>query len=143
MNFFDIVIFVFFIYVVYKGFKYGFIIELFMLLVILVGIYVGIYFFDGVVGWLKKLFGWDFVYFLVIVFIIIFLGVGVMIYFGGKVLEKMIRVVNFLLFNKVVGVVFVIIKVFYIVFVVLVMIEFYDEKGNFFLEKFKVGLLLY
>lgn len=143
MNFLDIVILVPLVYAAYKGFKHGFIIELFTLLAILVGIYVGIHFSDGVASWLKKSFGWDSVYLPVIAFTITFLGVGAMIYFGGKVLEKMIKVVNLSPLNKAAGVVFALIKAIYIVSVLLVMIESYDEKGNFFPEQTKEKSLLY
>lgn len=143
MNFLDIVILVPLVYAAYKGFKHGFIIELFTLLAILVGIYVGIHFSDGVASWLKSSFGWDSVYLPVLAFTITFLGVGAMIYFGGKVLEKMIKVVNLSPLNKAAGVVFALIKAIYVVSVLLVMIESYDEKGNFFPEQTKEKSLLY
>lgn len=143
MNFLDIVILVPLVYAAYKGFKHGFIIELFTLLAILVGIYVGIHFSDGVASWLKSSFGWDSVYLPVAAFTITFLGVGAMIYFGGKVLEKMIRVVNLSPLNKAAGVVFALIKTIYIVSVLLVMVESYDEKGNFFPQRTKAQSLLY
>lgn len=44
MNFLDLIIILPLIYAAYKGFKHGFIIELFTLLAIIVGIYVGIHF---------------------------------------------------------------------------------------------------
>ena len=44
MNFLDILILIPILYGAYKGFKHGFVIELFTLLAILVGIYVGIHF---------------------------------------------------------------------------------------------------
>ena len=59
MNFLDILILLPVLYGAYKGFKHGFVIELFTLLAILVGIYVGIHFSDYTANWLKTSFGWD------------------------------------------------------------------------------------
>lgn len=143
MNFLDILLIVPIGYAAYKGFKHGFIIELFTLLAILVGIYAGIHFSDAVAGFLKDSAGWDSEYLPVVAFTITFLGVGALIYFGGKVLEKMVKVVNLSPVNKIFGVVFATLKMLYILSVLLVLIESYDEKNDFFPEKAKKESLLY
>lgn len=143
MNFIDVLLIVPIIYACYKGFKHGFIIELFTLLAILVGIYVGIHFSDAVSGWMKKSWGWDSPYLPIISFTVIFLGVGAMIYFAGKVLEKMIKVVQLSPLNKALGILFAGLKMLYILSVLLVIIESYDEKGDFFPEETKKNSLLY
>lgn len=143
MNFLDILILVPLGYAAYKGFKHGFIIELFTLLALLVGIYVGIHFSDFVALWLKDTFSWDSPYLPVVAFTITFLGVGAMIYFGGKVVEKMVKVVNLSPVNKVFGIIFATLKMLYILSVLLVLIESYDEKGDFFPQEKKESSLLY
>ena len=143
MNFIDILIIIPVGYAAYKGFKHGFIIELFTLLALLVGIYVGIHFSDFVAVWMKNTFSWDSPYLPVVAFTITFLGVGAMIYFGGKVVEKMVKVVNLTPVNKVFGIIFATLKMLYIVSVVLVLIESYDEKGDFFPQKTKDQSRLY
>lgn len=143
MNFLDILILVPLGYAAYKGFKHGFIIELFTLLAILVGIYVGIHFSDFTAAWLKESFDWDSPYVPVIAFTITFLGVGAMIYFGGKVLEKMIKVVNLSPVNKALGIVFAVLKMLYMLSVFLVLVESYDDKSDFFPEDTKDSALLY
>lgn len=143
MNFIDILIIVPLIYACYKGFKHGFVIELFTLLAILVGIYVGIHFSDTVADWMKTSLGWKSEYLPVIAFTITFLAVGAMIYFGGKMVEKMIKVVQLSPLNKALGIVFAGLKMLYILSVVLVLIESYDERGNFFPEETKKNSLLY
>ncbi len=143
MNFLDIILAVPVIYAAYKGFKNGFVIELFTLLAILVGIYVGIHFSDAVAGWMKSTFHWDSPYLPVVSFTITFLGVGAMIYFGGKVAEKMIKVVHLSPINKALGIVFAALKALYILSVVLVILESYDEKRSFIPEKAKEESLLY
>lgn len=143
MNFIDILIIIPLCYAGWKGFKHGFVIELFTLLAILVGIYAGIHFSDFVAAWLKETFGWDSPYLPVVAFTITFLGVGAMIYFGGKLVEKMIKVVHLTPINKAFGIVFAVLKMLYILSVLLVLIESYDEKGDFFPEKTKQSSLLY
>lgn len=143
MNFLDILILLPILYGAYKGFKHGFVIELFTLLAILVGIYVGIHFSDYTANWLKTSFGWNSEYLPVVAFTLTFLGVGAMIFFGGKMIEKMIKVVQLSPLNKFLGVIFATLKSLYIVSVLLVLIESYDEKSNFFPEKTKANSLLY
>ena len=143
MNFMDILILVPIGYAAWKGFKHGFVIELFTLLAILVGIYVGIHFSDFIAAWLKVTFSWDSPYLPVVAFTITFLGVGAMIYFSGKLIEKMIKVVNLSPVNKAFGIVFAVLKMLYILSVLLVLIESYDEKNDFFPEKTKEHSLLY
>lgn len=143
MNFLDILILIPILYTAYKGFKHGFVIELFTLLAVLVGIYVGIHFSDFTAAWLKSTFSWDSEYLPVISFTLTFLGVGAMVYFGGKMIEQMVKVVQLSALNKFLGMLFAAIKAIYIVSVLLVMIESYDEKSDFFPEKTKNASLLY
>ncbi len=143
MNFLDIIIIVPVLYVGYKGFKNGLIIELFTLLALLVGIYVGIHFSDLTANWLKNSFGFNSPYMPVIAFTITFLGVGAAIYFGGKVVEKMIKVVQLSTVNKFLGMIFGSLKALYFISVVLVLVESYDEKGHFFPEDSKQSSILY
>ncbi len=143
MNILDIVLIVPIIYASYKGFKHGLIIEVFTLLALLVGIYIGIHFSDAVANWLKNSLNWHSEYLPVIAFTITFLGVGAMIYFGGKVLEKMIKVVHLSPLNKIAGVVFSVLKMIYILSVTLVIFDSYDERGDFFPKKSRQESLLY
>jgi membrane protein required for colicin V production len=143
MNFLDIIIIVPIIYASYKGFKHGFVIELFTLLALFVGIYAGIHFSDMVAEWLKESAGWDSPYIPVVSFTLTFLAVGAMIYFGGKAVEKMIKVVQLNPLNKAAGIFFSAIKMLYILSIILVLLESYDEKGQFFPEETKNNSLLY
>jgi membrane protein required for colicin V production len=143
MNLIDILILVPIAIAVYRGFKRGFIIELFTLLAILVGIYVGIHFSDFTANWLKETFEWNSPYLPVVAFTVTFLAVGALIYFGGKVLEQMIKVVQLTPLNKALGMVFSGIKGVYIVSVLLVLLESYDEKSHFFPKESKEGSMLY
>lgn len=143
MNFIDILILVPLVYAGYKGFKHGLIIEVFTLLALFVGLYAGIHFSDFMANFLKNSFSWDSEYLPIIAFTLVFLGVGAMVFFAGKAIEQMVRVVNLTPLNKLFGVFFGVLKMIYIVSVILVIAESYDEKGDFFPEEKKDNSLLY
>lgn len=143
MNFIDILLLIPIGYAVYKGFKNGFIIEVCTLLALLMGIYAGIHFSDGTANLLKTSWNIHSEYLPVIAFTITFLGVGALVFFGGKMLEKVVDVANLTPLNKFLGILFALIKIFYLLSVFIVLLESYDEKGDFIKEETKQDSLLY
>lgn len=143
MNFIDVLLIVPLIYAAWKGFKHGLIIEVFTLMALFLGIYAGIHFSDGIANWLKTNFNWTSEYLPVISFTITFLGVGAMVYFAGKAIERVVKVASLSPVNKFFGIVFSVLKAAYILSVIIVLIESYDEKGDFFPEEKKESSLLY
>lgn len=143
MNFIDVLLLIPIIFALYRGFKNGFIIEICTLLALLVGIYAGIHLSDGTANFMRESWGFDSEYLPAIAFTITFLGVGAMIYFGGKMLEKFVNVAQLSMVNKFIGMFFGLVKVMYILSVVLVLVESYDEKGDIMTESAKEKSLLY
>jgi membrane protein required for colicin V production len=143
MNFIDILIIVPLIYAGYKGYKHGLIIEVFTLLALFVGLYAGIHFSDFIAEYLKTTFSWNSEYLPIISFTIIFLAIGAMVFFAGKTIEQMVKVVHLTPLNKFFGVFFSILKMTYFLSVLLVIAESYDEKGDFLPEEKKESSLLY
>jgi membrane protein required for colicin V production len=143
MNFIDVLIIIPLIYAGYKGFKHGLIIEVFTLLALFVGLYAGINFSDFVAAFLKKTFSWNSEYLPIISFTIIFLAVGAMVYFAGKTIEKLVKVVHLTPINKFFGLFFGVLKMLYFLSVILVITESYDEKSDFFPEEKKESSLMY
>ena len=143
MNFVDVLLLIPLIYFAYKGFKNGLIIEVFTLLALLVGIYAGIHFSDGTAKMMKESWGFDSEYLPVIAFTLTFLGVGAMVFFGGKFLEKVVDITGLSIANKLGGIAFALIKGGYILSVIIVLVESYDEKGDFVEETTKENSLLY
>jgi membrane protein required for colicin V production len=143
MNFIDILLIVPLGYAAWRGFKKGFIIEVFTLLALLVGIYAGIHFSDWTANVIKGNVDMEDSYLPVIAFTLTFLAVGAMVYFAGKMLEQMVRVVNLSPLNKILGVAFGLIKMIYTLSVVLILVETYDERGDFLPEDQKEQSLLY
>jgi membrane protein required for colicin V production len=106
-------------------------------------LYAGINFSDFIAEKLKSTFDWNSPYLPTISFTLIFLAVGAMVYFAGKTIEQMVKVVNLTPINKFFGVFFGVLKMLYILSVIIVLIESYDEKGDFFPEDKKESSLLY
>lgn len=143
MNYLDILLFIPIAYGAWRGFKKGFIIELFTLLALLVGIYAGIHFSDFISEILKEKLGLGSKYLPAIAFTITFLGVGAMVYFGGKMLEKAIKVVALGPLNKIAGLLFGAIKMLFILSALIVILESIDEKNDFFPQDLKDSSLFY
>ena len=143
MNFIDVLLLIPIIYAVYKGFKNGFIIEICTLLALLVGIYAGVHLSDGTANLLKSNWNFDSEYMPVIAFSITFLVIGALVFFGGKMLEKVVDVAHLTPLNKFLGVLFALIKIIYFISVFVVLLESYDEKGDFIKEETKSESLLY
>ena len=143
MSIVDILILIPLGYAAWKGFQHGIIIEVFTLLALLVGIYAGIHFSDVTANWMKNSLGWDSEYLPVIAFTITFLGIGAMVYFAGKMIEQFVKVTNLTPINKAFGIVFAVLKMTYFVSVLLVLLESYDEKGDFLPPSMKEKSLLY
>jgi membrane protein required for colicin V production len=143
VNFIDILIIVPLIYAGYKGFKNGLIIEVFTMLALLVGLYAGVHLSDFIAAFLRKNLGWESDYLPVIAFTLVFLGVGAMVYFAGKAIEKVVKVAQLSTVNKLLGTFFSTVKMVYFVSIIVVIIDAYDEKGNFFPTEKKESSLLY
>lgn len=143
MNFIDVLIIAPLIYAGYKGFKHGLIIEVFTLLALIVGLYAGINFSDFVAAFLKETFSMNSKYIPILSFTFIFLAVGAMVYFAGKTIEQMVKVVHLTPINKFFGIFFGVLKMLYFVSVILVITESYDEKSDFFPEEKKESSLMY
>jgi membrane protein required for colicin V production len=143
MNFIDILLLVPLLYAAWNGFKKGFIIEFFTLLALLVGIYAGIHFSDWSARVIKGNIDMGDSYLPVVAFTLTFLAVGAMVFFAGKMLERMVKVVNLSPVNKLLGILFGVIKMIYTLSIVLILAETYDERGDFLPEEQKEDSLLY
>ena len=143
MNYLDFLIIIPLLIGAWRGFKKGFVIELFTLLALLVGIYCGIHFSEFMSGFLKDSLGMTSKYLPAISFTLTFLLVGAMVYFGGKMIEKALKLVALGMVNKIAGLVFGITKYLFFVSAIIVIFESYDEHGDFIPEDLKNESLLY
>lgn len=143
MNFVDIIIIVPLMYAAWVGFRKGLIVEVFTLLALLVGIYAGIHFSDWTSNLIKDSIDIEGKYLPVVAFTLTFLGVGAMVFFAGKMIERMLKVVNLSPVNKIMGLFFGVIKMLYTLSILIILIETYDERGNFIPKDIKKDSFLY
>ena len=127
MEILDILLILPLLYGAWKGFQKGFIMELFTILALIVGLYAAFNFSDKFSKHME--FGKvAHSYMPAISFIVLFLLVGAMVYFGGKALEQVLKIAQLSAFNKVVGATLGIIKWLYITACVLVFIVSFDKE---------------
>ncbi|MDA7803753.1 CvpA family protein [Crocinitomix sp.] len=143
MNYLDILLLIPIIIGAWRGFKKGFVIEIFTLLALLVGIYAGIHFSDYMAEILREKVGITSEYLPAIAFTITFLLVGAMVYFAGKMIEKALKLVALGTLNKFAGLFFGVVKMIFILSAALVILESYDQKGQFIPEDLKTDSFLY
>lgn len=143
MNFVDILIAVPLLYAAWVGFRKGLIIEVFTLLALLVGIYAGIHFSDWTSNLIKDSIDIQGKYLPVVAFTLTFLGVGAMVFFAGKMIERMLKVVNLSPVNKIMGLFFGVVKMLYTLSILIILIETYDERGSFIPKEIKEKSYLY
>lgn len=143
MNFLDIIIVVPLLWALYKGFKKGLIIEIASLAALLLGIYGGIHFSDAVAGFLQEKFDWNSQYMPLISFTITFLGIVLLVYTIGKVIEKIVDIVALGIANKILGAVFGLLKVAFILSVVIIIFDNFDSKMKIIDQEKKENSMLY
>ena len=142
MEILDIILFLPLAYGAWQGFKKGFIMELFTVLALVVGLYAAFNFSDQ---FSKKMdFGVEnHSYLPAISFIILFLLVGAMVYFGGKALEQVIKIAQLSPLNKGTGAVLGFVKTLYISACILVFLVSLDKDEKIFNAHSKKNSLLY
>lgn len=143
MNVVDIIIIVPLIYAAWTGFRKGLVIEVFTLLALLVGIYAGIHFSDWTSSVIINYFEIEGKYLPVVAFTLTFLAVGAIVFFTGKMVEKMLKLVSLSMLNKILGLLLGVVKMTYILSIIIVLIETYDERGNFVKNELKEESALY
>jgi membrane protein required for colicin V production len=128
MNMLDLIILLPLIYGAYKGYKRGFIMSLFMLLAVIVGLYAAFHFTDVIVDYGKEHFKWSSKYVSPITFLTLFLVVGAGVYFGGKVLESVIKLAKLSVLNSLAGALLGLLQWIYFVGSLLLMLISFDQK---------------
>lgn len=131
MNWLDIILVVPVAWFAYKGFKKGLIIEIFSLLALLAGIYGGIHLSDFTTEILTEDFKFTSEYMPVISFGLTFILIVVAVYYVGKLLEKVVKMMALGIVNKLFGAVFGMVKALLILSLFLVLVDAIDARAKF------------
>lgn len=143
MNLLDILFLIFIGLSGWNGFKKGLIIELFTFLALFLGLYAGILFSDFLTKIIIEDFGSNSEYVPIVSFAIIFLAVGAMVYFAGKAIEKVVKIVRLSLFNKVAGLCLGVLKMMFFIGAALIWTDSMDQRSDILSDESKKGSLLY
>lgn len=131
LNILDIILLIPLCWAAWKGFQKGFILEIFSLLALGVGIYGSIHFSDYSADFLRDELGFESKYLPVIAFALTFIGLVIGVYFLGKMVEKAVHLAALKTANKVAGAVFSVIRAALILSVLLIVLHSIDEKSGF------------
>jgi len=135
MNIVDIVLVIPLIWFGYKGFKKGFVIEIFSLLALFAGIYAAIHFSNFASDFLSNNIKIRSEYLPVASFGLTFIGAVIGVHFLGKLVTKVIKMAALGLVNKLLGAVFSIVKILLIYGVLLNFVNTWNQKLDFIPEE--------
>ncbi|MEI6575427.1 MAG: CvpA family protein [Bacteroidota bacterium] len=130
MQWFDILTGVFLAWAAFKGFRRGFIREMITLICFILGIWAGFHFAKLASGFLKSTFDIQATYLPIFSFLFIFIVVMIGGYFVGKVLEKSVEMMLLGWLNKLLGIVFGVLKQALILSFVLMIVNNIATSGD-------------
>lgn len=137
MNLLDIILLIPLLWLGYRGFRKGLIIELASLAALVLGIYASIHFSWFAAGLLDRWLNIEPKYMSIVSFIATFIAVVVLVYSIGKIIEKMVDMVALGFLNKLLGSVFGLLKAVLFLSVVLLLIATFDKNEKVISPKMK------
>jgi membrane protein required for colicin V production len=143
MNLLDIILLVPIIWLGYRGFRKGLVIELASLAALILGIYASIHFSWFAADLLNEWLSIEPEYMSVVSFIVTFIAVVVLVYSLGRIIEKMVDMVALGFVNKLLGSVFGIVKAVLFLSVILLLISSFDKNEVLITSKMKEESRLY
>lgn len=143
VSYLDILIGIPLLWAIYKGFTKGLIIQLGALLALLLGIYGAIKFSSFTAQWLVDTFEFSGKYLGLVAFSLTFIGIVVVVHLLARLLSKIAGMVALEFVNRLLGVVFSLLKMGFIISVIIVILNSIDERINFIEEETKQESILY
>tara|TARA_B110000438_G_C15711553_1_gene605570 strand:- start:256 stop:780 length:525 start_codon:yes stop_codon:yes gene_type:complete len=141
MSYIDVFLVVPLLWGAFKGYKKGLIIELVSLAALGLGIWGGIYFSDYAVNLIVEKV--DDKYIPITAFMLTFIAIVLVVYFLGKLLEKIIDIVQLKFINKLAGACFGLLKFGLIISVLLFITDRYNQQFNFLPEDLAEQSIIY
>jgi membrane protein required for colicin V production len=132
---FDVIFVLIFSWAAFSGFSKGFIMQIVTLTAWILGIYCAIKFSGFISVFIHDKFITGSDYLPIIIFAATFLFIAILIYFIGKIIEHLIESLALGLVNRLLGLLFSIVKYAFLVSVVLVILNAVNQKVRFLPEK--------
>jgi len=143
MNTVDLVFAILLLWSAYRGFTKGFIIQLATLAALLLGILGAVMFSDFTSELIIKKFEVSGHYLPILSFAVTFVAIVIAVHLLAKMLNKLIDAIALGIVNRLLGVLFSILKTAFIVSIILVLINKVDNKYNFIPDDTKENSILY
>lgn len=143
MNTIDLVFAIVLLWSAYRGFSKGFIVQLATLAALLLGILGAVMFSDYTSSLIIKKFEVSGNYLPIISFAVTFIVIVIAVHLLAKMLNKLIDAIALGVVNRLLGVLFSVLKIAFIVSIILVLVNKVDNKYNFIPNETKEKSLLY
>jgi len=143
MNTVDLVFGILLLWAAYRGFTKGFIVQLATLAALLLGILGAVLFSDFTSDLIIKKFDVTGQYLPILSFAVTFLVIVIAVHLFAKMLNKLIDAIALGVVNRLLGVLFSLLKTGFIVSIILVLINKADNRFNFIPNETKENSLLY
>ena len=143
MNTIDLVFAILLLWSAYRGYTKGFIVQLATLSALLLGILGAVMFSDITSSLIIKNFDVSGQYLPIISFAVTFVVIVIAVHLFAKMLNKLIDAIALGIVNRLLGVLFSVLKIAFIVSIILVLINKADNKYNFIPNETKDNSLLY
>ncbi|MCB2197380.1 MAG: CvpA family protein [Bacteroidetes bacterium] len=143
MNTIDLVFAILLLWAAYRGYSKGFIVQLATLAALLLGILGAVMFSDFTSSLIIKKFEVSGQYLPIISFALTFIAIVIAVHILAKALNKLIDAIALGIINRLLGVLFSVLKIAFIVSIILVLINKADNKYNFIPDETKEKSLLY
>lgn len=142
MNILDICILIVVIWLAFKGFKKGFIVELSSLIALVLGVYGAIH-FSSILNPIVADLGVSEKYVSIVSFAATFLLIILAVYLIAKLIEKLIDLLALSFLNKIGGGLFGAIKALLVCTIVVVLLNKIDQRVNFISSEFKANSIFF
>lgn len=143
MNILDIILVIPMIWLAYRGFTKGLVIELTSLVALILGIWIALHFSYFSSDFLTEHFEINQKYLHIVAFIITFIVIIILVYLVGKLVERLINLIALGFINKLAGAVFGVLKAALLLSVVILIINNFDKKESVITPKLREGSVLY
>lgn len=141
MNFIDVLVAIVILWFSYKGFSKGLVVEITGLFAFVLGIYGGLKFSHLIAQQLTD--NMEESYIPIVSFSLIFIGVVILVFLLGKLIEKVVNAASLNFINKITGAAFGGLKLAAILSILFTLFEGYDSKIHFIPQETKDNSLFY
>ena len=132
INYIDLIIIATLVLASMMGFWKGFLRQLFGLIALLLGIYCAIHFSNFIGSYISQWIDHNETAVTIIAFAVTFIAVLLAVVFVGKIAEKLVKIVTLGFFNRLIGLLFSLVKTAFILSIFICLLQALDQLWHFF-----------